>query len=201
VTGTKPQIAWPAVRRWNEIDAEIRIAFFRLVAIFLLYGIHLWTYAAATQSARSEAYHETVTLVAILCALTSMCALLSVRGRWFPTWIAHCFLMLDLAGTGWLVMTRERADPVAVLLIPVVFSAVLRLRLGQVWIGTIAAIVIVLARWGAESRGMIKQDVSGLTDPLLLVAILALSGILAGQIIRRTLALAGVVDQNVGGSI
>ncbi len=200
MTDTKFQIAWPAVRRWNEIDAEMRIAFFRLIAIFVLYAIHLWNYSTVLKTARTDAFHETVTLVAILCALTSMMALLCVRGRWFPTWISNCFLLLDISGIGWLVMTRDHADTVAMLLFPAMFSAVLRLRLGQVWLGSIVSVLIVLARWFAESRGMIKLDAPGLSDPLLLIAILFLSGILAGQIIRRTVALARVVDQNVVGS-
>ncbi len=200
MTDTKSQIAWSAVRRWNEIDAEIRIAFFRLLAIFVLFAIHLWNHSTVVKSARTDAFHETVTLVAILCALTSMMALLCVRGRWFPTWISNCILLLDISGIGWLVMTRDRADTVAMLLIPAIFSAVLRLRLGQVWLGTGISVLIVLARWYADSRGMIKLDFPGLSDPLLLIAILVLSGILAGQIIRRTVALASVVDQNLEGS-
>lgn len=178
---------WHCLRRISEIDAEYRIAFFRVLALTLLYLIHLAFYQRDDQQPAALTYHRIVSLVTLASASISFLTIVVLWRRFFPRWIAVIIVAGDLLCVCSLAATRPTGfGPMVPLFAVIIITAGLRFRLELVWISTLIGMLcfgaVLMMRKGQQA---IPTTVDDRLDQLLWGSEILLVGIIVGQIVRR----------------
>jgi hypothetical protein len=195
---------WFIVGRWQEYAAEARAAVLRLAAIATFYGVQLVQYYWLTEDRPAEeTFHRAATLIAVAWAAASLGVLLCLQRRIFPPALKYVSILLDLvlltalAGLG-----AGPASPLVFAFFPIVLLAALRFSLPLVWFATLGGLVgyVVLLGWGhpdwfgsPEAPKLVPR-----VEQLIFAVSLVLTGIVAGQVVRRVRALADEYACRVG---
>jgi len=195
---------WYIVERWQEYEGEGRTNLLRIVAIGVFYLVELaqyhWVPPAGVEAGDLAGYHQKVTALAVAWTMVSLAALLCLRLRVFPAFLKYistgCDLLLLTAlasvDHGKSSPAPDGPDsPLVLVYFLIVTLAALRISLGLVWFSTVGSVLGYLALVGLKDPKWFDQDHAvPMATQAITVLSLALTGIVLGQIVRRTRSLA-----------
>ena len=185
---------WYIVGRWQQYEGETRACLLRMVAIAALYLVQLLQFYLLLDKASDadSRIHRQFTLLALAGTLVSLAMLMSLRQKFFPPLLSYLSASIDVllvTMAAWLV-----AGPQSVLVrvyFIVIAAAALRMNLRIIWL------VTLLAMLGYESLVALADktwfDANHEVPPtenLVMLVSLALTGVVIGQVVRRTKTLA-----------
>ncbi|HEV3118260.1 MAG TPA: hypothetical protein VGY58_14515, partial [Gemmataceae bacterium] len=177
------------LRRLESWAGEVRVNWFRLVAILFFYGNHLVNYYWGSSGAPVSAdYHSAVTLITILWGISVLFLHQMLSQRWYPPALKYLVTAWDLVLiTAIVCLTREARTTLVVLYFLVIAAAPLRLSLALVYgatLGSICGFLFFLAyiRFWLEIPA--DQRLSRV-EQMIIVSALGGAGLLAGQAIRQ----------------
>ena len=197
--------SWYVTQRWQQYEGEARANLLRIIAIGTFYLIHLWNYFSSLgklpawgflQLAESgeveRRFHLMVTCLALAWIMMASGVHLSLRDRVFPKWLPFASTLCDLLFlTSILLISSGPQSPLIVGYFIVISLAALRFDLQLVRVATVAAMVGYLcvlgyAKWPATFGGDVNADYQVRRyEQLVVLAGLALTGIIIGQVVRR----------------
>jgi hypothetical protein len=193
------EVQWFIVSRWAEFEGEARANLLRIVAIgtfyvielLSYYGLHLgWLQFEATSDRR---FHIIVTGLAAAWAMMALVTLFCLRGRIFPGALKYVTTTCDVVLLTMILTVGDGPRSAMVVgYFLVIALATLRFRLQLVWCATLGSllgylVVLGYAKWYAPAG----RDLSvPRYTQLILLASLALEGLMLGQVIRRVRQLA-----------
>jgi hypothetical protein len=197
--------SWYVIQRWQQYEGEARANLLRILAIGTFYLIHLWNYFSsqgklpdwgflqlAVEGQIERRFHLLVTFLALAWILLAAVVHLSLQDRVFPKWLPLVSTLCDvLFLTCILIVASGPQSPLIVAYFLVIALAALRLDLQLVRITTVAAIagylcILGYAKWPATFGGDEKVITTvPRYEQLVVLAALALTGIIIGQVVRR----------------
>jgi hypothetical protein len=197
--------SWHVTERWQQFEGESRANLLRIAAVGTFYLIHLWDYYSGQgkladvgflQLSKAgpvdQEFHVMVTLLALAWILLAATVLMCLRASFFPKWLPIASTVADvLFLTSILGISAGPRSPLVVGYFLVIVLAALRFDLRLVRVVTVASMVgyialLGLAKW-PERFGLdpiIERQVPRYQQ-LMFLAVLALTGIFLGQMIRR----------------
>lgn len=201
MTSPDEQRQWFIVHRWQECDAEIRVAYVRIIAVTAFYAVQLYDFAI--REATSVEFHRTMTMMAIAWIVVSLLALISVRRQYLPPWLKYATTMADLVLlTLTLLVATGPQSPLVVGYFIILILAAMRFSLPLIRAATVACLVSYLCvlaachpNWfGTEARDFVVPR----REELIVGIAIAFAGIALGQIARRVRGLADHYARRVG---
>jgi hypothetical protein len=208
-TSTSPthrDIPWHIVGRWQEFDGESRANRLRVIAITAFYVVELLNYHGLSLGPLTwpklegidAVFHRSVTAIALGGAAVSLGVLLCLRNRIFPGWLKFVSTTGDLLLlTAFLLIGDGPRTPLVVAYFLIIALSTLRFSLTLVRFATVGALAGYLcvngyARWFADRELVVPRY----HQTLVLIA-LALTGIIAGQVIRSVKSMAYEYAQRI----
>ena len=206
----QPQDAiWAVAGRWRQREAEMRINLVRIAAVGVFYLIHLAHHWAATHDSSllksleletggvlSSKFHIAVTCIAVAWTMLALLVhAMLLQGR-FPRWLGVASSLLDVVLlTAMLLLSSGAASPLVAGYFLIIIMAGLRLELRLVCETagvSIAGYLFVLGctRW---PQGFLLDNPLPAVprfQQLMMIAALAIAGIIVGQWIRHARRLA-----------
>ena len=196
---------WYIIHRWQQYEGEARANLLRIIAIGTFYLIHLWSYFSslgklpnwgllqlAESGSIDRRFHVMVTLLAVAWVMMAAAVHLALRGRFFPPWLPMLSTLCDvLFLTSVMTISAGPRSPLVVGYFLIIALSALRFDLLLVQVTSVASVVgyvslLGYAKWPATFGGDPAID---LTVPryqqLIVLAALALTGIIVGQVVRR----------------
>jgi hypothetical protein len=194
-------LEWEDTQRLESWAGETRLNLIRLLAIAVLYGRHLVEAmtAPAGSPVRGE-YHIQVTCVCVLWAGLAIVLFGKLRQRWMPPGLKYLTTGYDAAMITLIcVLAGGPKTPLVLLYFPLIASAPLRVSLRLVYVATGCAILgylIVLAHYAWYEIGFKKYYATPelripRSQEAIVVLALAVSGVMAGQVVRQMRRIAG----------
>ncbi|MGI9430097.1 MAG: hypothetical protein ACR2NM_15665 [Bythopirellula sp.] len=197
--------SWYVIQRWQQYEGEARANLLRIIAIGTFYLIHLWNYFSsqgklpdwgflqlAGAGEVERRFHLMVTFLALAWILMAAVVHLSLQDRVFPKWLPFASTLCDvLFLTSILTVASGPQSPLIVGYFLVIALAALRFDLQLVRVTTVAVMVGYLcvlgyAKWPATFGGDEKMNATvPRYEQLIVLAALALTGIIVGQVVRR----------------
>lgn len=208
--GTHDDRSWYITQRWQQFEGEARANLLRIAAIGTFYLIHLWNYFSsqgklpdwsflrlAEAGEIDKRFHVMVSLLALAWIALAAAVHIALRARVFPSWLPGVSTVVDvLFLSGMLCISSGPRSPLVVGYFLIIALAALRFSLPLVRLATAATVVSYVgvlgcAKWPATFGLATEVD---RTVPrfhqLVVIAGLALTGIVVGQVIRRVRRLA-----------
>lgn len=192
---------WFIVGRWQEVEGEARANLLRIIAICVFYSIELLAnsgYAPAwlqLGAAVDPKAHQVITAIAVAWTLVALGVHVLLREQIFPPALKYVTTACDIVLLTLMLMVAHgpRSAMVVGYFLIIVLSG-LRFQLRLVWcatLGTMAAYLFLLgyAKWFAPEAVRADMLVPRYQQ-FIVLASLALSGIMLGQIIRRVKSMA-----------
>lgn len=193
-----PNTSWFIVGRWQQYEGEARANLLRIIAIGVFYLIELynfygprWGWTAVGEGVDVQ-FHRQVTALAVGWVLVALGTLVALERQFFPPALPYATTALDLLLLTALLMVADGPrSPLLVAYFLVIAASALRFQLGLVRLATLGALVgyavlLGYAKWFAAARGLTVPRY----QQLMMLAALALAGIITGQVIRRARRLA-----------
>lgn len=197
------QRQWYIVRRWQEFDGESLANVLRLITIgvfFLVQLLHF--YGLATPSERDVLFHRAATGLAAAGSFLSLAVLVCLRRGIFPAALMYVSTGADLLLLS--VLAAVGGGPNSPLIFAyflIIALAALRYRLPLVWFAALGSMAGYLTLVGfKDDRWFDARHVVRPVEQLMMLASLALTGVVLGQIIRRARHLAEEYSQRVSSS-
>ena len=211
---------WLIALRWQQFEGEVRTNGLRIFAIGTFYLIHLGRYFGSQGKLPGgellqlgeagevdRRFHLLVTLLALAWVLVAATVHMSLRARYFPEWLPLASTAADLLLlTSVLCISNGPSSPMVVGYFLVMALASLRLDLRSVRLATIGSVVgyiclLGCAKWPA-SFGLSEEGQRSVPryEQLVMIAALALTGIVLGQVVRRIWRLAEEYAERAAGS-
>lgn len=198
---------WYIVGRWQEYEGEGRANLIRILAIGVFYSIQLvHFYAFADRDPDSPvfrqtvAFHQAATALAVAGSLMSLAILLCLRRRVFPGFLkfissaGDVILVTSLASIG-----AGPQSPLVAVYFLIIILAGLRFSLRLVWCSSLCCMAGYLFLVGVKDEQWFDANhFVAPVEQIMTLACLGLTGIVAGQIIRRVRALADDYARRVG---
>jgi hypothetical protein len=195
---------WETVRLERQFDAELRTNVVRIAAVGLLYTLHLIHHYSAggkhawlgflrldDAAALPEPVHDALTAIALAWAMMAVIIHLALESRVFPRGLMYASTFADVVFlTAVLAFTSGAASPLVAVYFLIIMMAGLRLQLSLIWFTTLIAILGYLCVIGCRALGIGSSTLAQVPavpryHQAMLVAALALAGIVAGQSIRH----------------
>ena len=184
---------WFIASRWEEYDGESRVNLLRIVAIGAFYIVQLIQfYVIAKGSADQLPFHQKATAIAVAWAMLALAVMLCLRSRIFPTALKYCSALGDL-----LLLTAIAAlaagphSPLVLAYFVIIALAALRFSLPLVWFSTLGAMIGYWSLVGlADKKWFDPHHAVPPVTQLITLLSLAITGIVAGQVVRRVKGLA-----------
>lgn len=197
--------SWFITQRWQQYEGEARANLLRIVAIGTFYLIHLWTYFSSQGKLPnwgvlqlvevgtiSERFHVMVTLLAIAWVMLAAGVHMALRSRFFPTWLSTVSTLGDvLFLTSVLLISAGPRSPLVVGYFLIIALSGLRFDVRLVQLASIASVVgyVCLLGYAKWPTTFGRDEAVDLSVPryeqLIIVAGLALTGVIVGQVVRR----------------
>jgi hypothetical protein len=194
--------SWYITRRWQEYTAEGRVNLLRIVAIGVLYSVHLWSYASsqdwlpemgflqlAATGEIDRTFHVAVTLLAVGWAMLALGIQLALTQRMFPRWLPYISTGIDIVLlTSVVTLGAGPRSPLVAGYFLVLIASALRLRLSLVRCATATCIVGYLFVLGATKWSPAMSTLAdarvGRYHQLIVVVSLIFAGVILGQLVR-----------------
>jgi hypothetical protein len=176
---------WFIVERWQAYRGEQRANLLRMLAILVFYGIHL--YSAYRAGVVTGGLHRAITSVVIAWSLVVLLVFFCLHRRYFPSWLKYVSTVLDVILLSWIAtLGAGPSSPVIVVYFVIIVLAAVRIRLRLVWCAAAACIVgylFVAATawndWWGNGQFLVGQE-----EVAMVVAGLAATGVIVGQVVR-----------------
>jgi hypothetical protein len=187
--------AWADARRVESWAGEFRINLIRLVAIAGFYGYHLLdTYLLRPGDEEvAGRYHTQITVLALAWAVGALAMHLYLVNRWVPAALKYIATTWDLVMvTALLMIGQDPHNLLTVLYVVVIAAAALRLALPLIYASTIGSMFGFLFFHGYIRYWLeweTPRRLSHAQQTLFLLA-LAVTGLIAGQVVRQARRLA-----------
>jgi len=197
---------WFIVGRWQEYGGEGRANLLRIVAVAVFYAIELvnfqWLQAVSLD------FHRAVTALAVAWTMVALGVLLCLRRQLFPPALKYISTLCDLVLlTSMAALGGGPASPLVFVYFPLLALAALRFQLRLVWCATAGSMVGYVVLLGLGHPDWFGSADAPRTVPrveqLVVLVSLLLTGVILGQVIRRSRNLADEFAQRlqaVGGS-
>jgi hypothetical protein len=199
-------LPWHIVGRWQEFDGESRANWLRVIAIAAFYVVELLNFHGLSAgpvewpklAGIDAAFHRSVTAIALAGAAVSLCVLLCLRNRIFPGWLKFVSTTGDLLLlTAFLLVGDGPRTPLVVAYFLIIALSTLRFSLTLVRFATVGTLVGYLCvngyvRWFGHADLAVPRY-----HQVLVLISLALTGIIAGQVIRSMKSMASEYAQRV----
>jgi hypothetical protein len=184
---------WFIVERWQEYEGEGRTNLLRVLAIAGYYTVHLATYLSQTEPSEADRLsHRQATLIAAGWLFVSLAVLIALQRRFLPLGLKYAttaFDLLLLTALAWLGSGAQ--SPVVFGLFVIVAATGLRFRLPLVWMATFGAMACYMALVGAgDPQWFDAEHNTPVVVQLTMLLSLGLTGIVMGQVVRRTRGMA-----------
>jgi hypothetical protein len=189
------QIEWEDTQRLESWAGETRLNLIRLLAIAVFYGRHLVEAFASPAGSRVRGvYHIQVTVLCMIWAAVAFTLYVRLKQRWMAPWLKYFSTGFDAAMiTVLCVLAGGPKTPLVLLFFPLIAAAPLRLSLSLVYFATGCAILgylIVLANYAWYVIGFKKYYSTPelripRSEEAIIVLALAVTGIMAGQVVRQ----------------
>jgi hypothetical protein len=191
--------SWFITQRWQLYEGEARANLLRIIAVGTFYIIHLLHYFAGESGflefgdgpAVTDRFHLLVTLLAVTWTMLSVGILLCLRNRIFPWWLPYFSTCCDIVLlTSVLYLANGPKSPLIVGYFLLIALAALRFSLPLVRLATVGSVLgyiclLGCAKW-PETFGLGQADIRvPRYHQLIVLAAIALCGIMLGQVIRR----------------
>ena len=194
---------WFIVGRWQEFEGEARANLLRLVAIGAFYIVQLLHFYGF--SPRDEAvslFHQQATGIAVAWTMVALAVMLCLRRRVLPAALKYASTTCDLALlTALATLAAGPHSPLVLAYFLIVAMAAMRHSLGLIWFATLGA---MLCYWllvgiadGRTSRWFDGQHAVPPAEQLVTLVSLGLTGVIIGQVVRRTKAMAAEYAQRL----
>ncbi len=187
--------SWSDAQRLESWAGELRLNLIRLLAIAGFYAYHLLdAYVLRDDAAVRGDYHTLVSTVTFAWAVGALTLQLYLLNRWVPAALKYVATTWDLVMiTAVLMIGRDPYSLFTVLYVLVVAAAALRLSLVLIYTATFGAMAAFLffhgyIRFWLEMR--VEQRLPHSQQVIFLLA-LAVTGLVAGQVLRQARRLAG----------
>lgn len=183
--------AWRIIQRWLEYEGEARANVLRLIAIGVFYLIELINFYGLQlgfielPKVVDVPFHTAATCLAVAWTVLALGILYCQTHRFFPAFLSYGSVTCDaVLMTAILMVARGPSSPLVVGYFLIIALSALRFNLPLVWLATVSSMagyVVLLgyAKWYAPETRVPRYH------QLILLAALALSGIVVGQVIRR----------------
>jgi hypothetical protein len=189
---------WYIVGRWQEYEGEARanllrivgIAAFYIVELVNYYGLNLGFLELPKVEEVTKLFHQAITALAVAWTMVGLGILLCLRQRVFPAQLKFISTGCDIVLlTAILIVADGPKSPLVVGYFLVIALAGLRLNLPLVWFatgGAMAGYLFLLghAKWLREATRVPRYH------QIIFLLALVLTGVLLGQLVRRTRAIA-----------
>lgn len=202
--------SWHIIQRWQQYEGEARANLLRIIAIGTFYLIHLWNFFSsqgklpdwgllqlAEAGEIDKRFHVMVTLLSLAWIALAAAIHLALRARMFPAWLPTVSTVADvLFLTSVLLISSGPQSPLVVGYFLIIALAALRFELRLVQVASVATIVgyvcvLGFAKWPATFGGEAAVDYRvPRYEQLVVLAGLALIGIILGQVVRRVRTMA-----------
>lgn len=197
--------SWYITERGQQYEGEARANLLRLIAVCSFYSIHQVHYWSASgqlawlQVPRLDAvgngltskFHFQVTMLAVAWCMLATGIHFCLTRRFFPSWLCYVSTAADLCLlTAVLYLASGPRSPLVVAYFLILVLATLRFSLILVRFATVGALVgyvslLGVAKWPETfGRGTAELAVPRY-EQLIVLAALALAGVMLGQIVRR----------------
>jgi hypothetical protein len=182
---------WFIVSRWQEFSGEARANLLRVLAIIVFYAIQL-VQRPGTPHGTSEQFHRQATLVAVAWSLVALAVLLCLQRRIFPQFLKYGVTAFDVVLlTVLATFAGGPGSPLIHAYYLIIALAALRASVGLTWFSTLACMVGYEALVGSADKVWFDADhTTPVVNQLLMLACLALTGIIIGQVVRQQRSLA-----------
>jgi hypothetical protein len=190
---------WRIVTLWQRYDGEIRAAVLRVVAVAVMYGCQLAVMQMSTPDDALKEFHRKATfacgawLLATLAAMVAIQAKIFVRITPYLSTLADLFLLTLVAAIG-----SKSQSPVVVGYFLIVLIAAQRFDLALLWMATLGSMACYLGLVGMLDKSWFDEvHATPVIQQLVMLTAIGMSGVMAGQLIRRSKALAMDYHQRV----
>jgi hypothetical protein len=190
---------WFVVSRWAEFDGESRTNLLRIVGIGVFYLIELASYhglhmgGLSIDATSSHRYHVIVTALAAAWALIALATLFCLQAKIFSSALKYLTTGCDVVLLTMIVLVGDGArSAMLVGYFLILALATLRFRIRLVWFATALCwlgylVVLGCCKWYAPAQ----RDLSvPRYEQLIMLAALALEGIILGQVVRQVSRIA-----------
>jgi hypothetical protein len=197
---------WYIVNRWQEYEGEARANLLRIAAIGCFYVVELLNYHGL-EIGRFEIppivdrpFHQVMTGIALVWALTGLVVLLLQKNRIFPSGLKYGTTAADLVFlTAVLCIASGPNSPLVVGYFLIIVLAALRFSLWLVRFAAAGAVVGYLfvlgyGKWFAQPPQTVPRH-----QQLIVLLALALTGVMLGQIVRRARHMADEYARRIAG--
>jgi len=194
---------WFIVGRWQEYEGEGRANLLRVLALGAFYGVQLVDHHFLQErSAEELQFHQAVTMVAAGWTLLALAVHVALRRQVFPAALKYVSTAGDLVFlTALLLVGGGPASPLVFAFFPIIALAALRFSLGLVRVTTLAAMALYLGVVGTRDAVWFDgQHTTPVVQQLVVLLSLGLSGLIAGQVIRRVRGMAEDYARRVSGA-
>lgn len=186
---------WFIVGRWQEFEGESRANLLRIIAVGGFYVVqliqhHLVMSGKLTEEA--EHFHRAATWIAVAWTVMGLTILLCLRSRVFPSALKFVSTGGDLLLLTAVAAIGAKANsPLVYAFFLVIALAALRFSLPLIWFSSIGSMAAYVALVGATDEKWfdVHHEVA-IHVQLVTLLSLGLTGIVVGQIIRRTREMA-----------
>ena len=183
---------WFIVGRWQEYEGEGRANLLRIIAIGVFYAIELVNFRNGNVT---EEFHRAITALAVAWTMVALATLLCLRRQIFPAGLKFVSTICDLLFlSGVLIIADGPQSPMVIGYFLIIVLATLRFSLRLVWLATLGSMIGYVYVLGATHPDWFGSDVRNFVVPryaqATLLAGLALTGVILGQVIRRVRSLA-----------
>jgi hypothetical protein len=184
---------WFIVGRWQEYDGETRANLLRILAIGAFYVVELANfYLVHNASEGLHDFHRAATAIAVCWSLVALGNLLCLRRQIFPAWLkfvstgADILLLTALATLG-----NKSESPLVLVYFLIIALAAVRFSLRLIWCATLGSMTGYMALVGVSDQTWFDANhETPIVTQLITLLSLGLTGIILGQVIRRTRTLA-----------
>jgi len=187
------QRQWFITGRWQAFDGEANANLVRIVAVGLFYIVELIRfYGLPSARADQLPFHRQATAIAVAWTLISLAILLLLRLRVFPAGLRYVSTGCDLVLlTTLAALTGGPFSPLVAAYFVVIALAALRFSAPLVWITALASICGYWLLVGLVDKKWFDADHAvPVTTQLITALSLALTGVILGQVVLRTEAMA-----------
>jgi hypothetical protein len=198
MTSKPNDLDWRILARWQELAAELRVNLLRILAVAALYVVHLANHLGLNLGTiqlppiRNDEVHNAVTAIVAAWVLLAI----SVQGflslRFFPKWLKYVTTALDvLLLTLVLRVSDGPRGPLVGGYFLILATTSLR---SDLWLVRFATCLCAAAYLGLGLVDILYPRQGQTTLPyyqsLLMLASLALAGLIQGQVVRQAQAVA-----------
>jgi len=203
VTTPHAQRQWFIVGRCQEYEGEGRANLLRIIAILGFYSVQLVRFLGMENPTDADCtFHSAATWISMAWVALGLAILYCLRQRVFPASLKYfstggdLILLTALAALG-----AKASSPLIFVYFLIIALAALRFSLLLVWVSTIGSLLGYMALVGVMDDKWFDADhVVALHVQLITLLSLGLTGIVVGQLIRRTRSMATDFAQRMSAS-